>query len=90
MSQVHHRKTKKAQLVQMLQRKSGADIEAISAKMGWLPHTTRAALSGLRKAGYNVIKSEVSNGGAARYRITGDPESAEVLHVEHEVNANAR
>jgi hypothetical protein len=37
--------TKKAQLIQMLSRKAGADIVTISDKLGWLPHTTRAALS---------------------------------------------
>jgi hypothetical protein len=41
--------SKKTQLIKLLSRKSGADAKAISAKFGWQPHTTRAALSGLRK-----------------------------------------
>ncbi len=45
-------KTKKAQLMQLLTRKTGADVATISEKLGWLPHTTRAALTGLRKAGF--------------------------------------
>ena len=47
-------KTKKAQLIQMLTRKAGADVATISEKLGWLPHTTRAALTGLRKAGFEI------------------------------------
>ncbi len=61
--------TKKAQLIKLLGRKSGADIVALSDKLGWQQHTTRAALSGLRKAGYEVIRETPTNGGPAKYRI---------------------
>ncbi|WP_170608849.1 DUF3489 domain-containing protein [Ruegeria arenilitoris] len=44
-------KTKKARLIQMLSRKAGADVATISEKLDWQMHTTRAALTGLRKAG---------------------------------------
>lgn len=40
-----------------------------SDKLGWQQHTTRAALSGLRKAGYQVIRETPPNGGPAKYRI---------------------
>jgi len=63
------RGTKKEQLVRMLSAKSGADIPTISQKMGWQPHTTRAALSGLRKAGHELIRAPGTNGRPARYRI---------------------
>ncbi|MEQ8928585.1 MAG: DUF3489 domain-containing protein [Silicimonas sp.] len=43
-------KTKKEGLIQLLSHKAGADVATISEKLGWLPHTTRAALTGLRKA----------------------------------------
>ena len=55
--------TKKAQLIRMLSRKSGADVSAISDKFGWLPHTTRAALSGLRKSGFELTSEKPGNGG---------------------------
>ena len=47
-------KTKKARLIQMLTRKAGADVATISEKLGWQSHTTRAALTGLRKAGFEI------------------------------------
>lgn len=90
MSKAHQKKTKKAQLIQLLLRRSGADIGSISTKMGWLPHTTRAALSGLRKAGYGVIKSEASNGRPTRYRILTEPEPKVVIDAEDMVNASAQ
>ena len=61
--------TKKAQLIQMLSRKSGSDVAAISEKFGWLPHTTRAALTGLRKSGYELTSEKPGNGKPLRYRI---------------------
>ena len=38
---------------------------------GWLPHTTRAILTGLRKKGLQVEKLKVD--GVTRYRITAEP-----------------
>ena len=61
--------SKKTQLIKLLSRKSGADAKAISAKFGWQPHTTRAALSGLRKAGLDLIKDPPDLGKPTRYRI---------------------
>ncbi len=37
------------------------------AATGWLPHTTRAALTGLRKRGY-AVNREVADGGSV-YRV---------------------
>jgi hypothetical protein len=45
---------KKARLINMLVQKNGVEAVAISKRLGWLPHTTRAALTGLRKAGYEI------------------------------------
>ena len=44
-------RTKKQHLIHLLGLKSGADITSLGAKLGWQPHTTRAAITGLRKAG---------------------------------------
>jgi predicted ArsR family transcriptional regulator len=65
--------TKKAQLIRMLSRKHGTDVATISAKLGWLPHTTRAALSRLRKSGFEVTSDRPVNGKPSRYRITAEP-----------------
>lgn len=69
-------KTKKAQLIRMLNRKTGADVSAISEKFGWLPHTTRAALSGLRKSGFELAAENPGNGQPSRYRIVANPSDA--------------
>jgi hypothetical protein len=59
--------TKQALLYDLLTRKGGASLEELVAATGWLPHTTRAALTGLRKRGFVVDKAKVE--GTTRYRI---------------------
>ena len=66
--------TKKQQLIRILSGKSGAEVATISDKLGWQQHTTRAALTHLRKAGYEVAVERPGDGKRARYRITGTPE----------------
>ncbi len=68
--------TKKAQLTKLLRTKAGADIATLSDKLGWQHHTTRAALSGLRKAGFTIIGSKPAGGGLAKYRIHSEPSAA--------------
>ena len=63
--------TKKARLISLLRQTDGANLASISAELGWLPHTTRAAITGLRKAGHQ-IETRTSDGGTA-YRITTEP-----------------
>ena len=53
--------TKRDQLAALLVRDEGATLDQMIAATGWLPHTTRAALTGLRKAGY-VIDSDKIDG----------------------------
>lgn len=55
-------------IVDLLAREEGATIDQLTAATGWLPHTTRAALTGLRKKGHAVI-SEKAGGGSRVYRI---------------------
>ncbi len=69
--------TKKCQLIKLLGAKSGADIKTISEKLGWQQHTTRAALSGLRKAGYEVAGEKPVKGGMSKYRILSVPAAQE-------------
>ena len=67
------RTTKKDQLIKLLGSKSGCDIRSLSTKLGWQQHTTRAALSGLRKAGYQVVNEKPTKGGISKYRILSSP-----------------
>lgn len=42
----------------LLKRPQGASIEELSKATGWLPHSCRAKISGLRKAGFKIEKSK--------------------------------
>jgi len=66
----------KKQLIKALSRKNSVDIKTISAKFGWQDHSTRAALSGLRKAGYELGVQKKS-GKPTRYSIASTPASVE-------------
>jgi hypothetical protein len=61
--------SKQARLVSMLSVRRGATIDKFSKAMGWQPHTTRASLTGLRKRGYQIERSENK---PARYSIKRD------------------
>ena len=62
--------SKKFQLIGMLGRDGGTTIAEISTALGWQPHTTRAAITGLRKAGHKVETAKPGNGGSGLiYRI---------------------
>lgn len=52
--------TKRDQLGALLVRGEGATLDQMIAATGWLPHTTRAALTGLRKAGYAIDSNEIN------------------------------
>jgi hypothetical protein len=58
--------TKQALLVDTLERPDGASIQEIVDATGWLPHTTRAALTGLKKRGFEITSEKVE--GVRRYR----------------------
>jgi hypothetical protein len=53
--------SKQQQLAALIVRDEGATLDQMIAATGWLPHTTRAALTGLKKKGY-VISSDKVNG----------------------------
>lgn len=59
--------SKKAAVITLLERDTGASMPELIAATDWLPHTTRAALTGLRKAGHVVERSR--RDGATCYRI---------------------
>ena len=51
----------------LLRSGEGATLAAMVEATGWLPHTTRAALTGLRNKGHAIIKS--TRAGATVYQI---------------------
>ena len=64
--------TKLAQAVEMLGATEGATIAELSEALDWLPHTTRAALTGLRKRGYALTldRSDAGRGNSDSDRLT--------------------
>ncbi len=67
--------TKSAAVIALLERESGATLAELVAATGWLPHTTRAALTGLRKKGHVIERSK--RGEETCYRIVaGAPDTA--------------
>jgi hypothetical protein len=60
--------SKQALVIGMLSGKAGATLDALIEATGWLPHTTRAALTGLRKRGYSIARMK-AEGGESVYRI---------------------
>ncbi len=42
----------------MLTRDGGASIDELIAATNWLPHTTRAAIAGLRRRGHTIERSQ--------------------------------
>ena len=62
------RGAKQTQLIEMLERAEGASIEEITTATGWLPHSARAMLTGLRKKGFTISSEKVD--GVRRYRAS--------------------
>ena len=60
--------TKQARVLGLLQREQGASLAELVAATGWLPHTTRAALTRLRQGGHDLQKEKRDTGETA-YRI---------------------
>ncbi|MFL6720312.1 MAG: DUF3489 domain-containing protein [Sphingomonas sp.] len=58
--------SKQQQLAALVVRDEGATLDQMVAATGWLPHTTRAALTGLKKKGYVISSDKVD--GVRTYR----------------------
>ena len=67
-SGAHRPITKQAMLIDMLRGPDGTTLADMSTATGWLAHTTRAALTGLRKKGHRVLTDKGE--GVTRYHIT--------------------
>ena len=76
--------TKIAQVIELLQHGDGATLAELVAATGWLPHTTRAALTGLRKRGYDVgiDRADKARGSVYRIEPTEMGEDSAAPHVE--------
>ncbi|API61033.1 hypothetical protein BSL82_08305 [Tardibacter chloracetimidivorans] len=59
--------SKIAQVLVLLRRRGGASLAEIVSATGWLPHTSRAALTGLRKKGHAIAKEKIE--GTTRYQL---------------------
>ncbi len=67
-------------VIELLRRDHGATIDELIGATNWLPHTTRAALTGLRKRGYAVTRER--SDAVTRYMsrapsLTSDPPNAD-------------
>jgi hypothetical protein len=61
------KESKSAQVIALLQRPDGATLDELIALTGWLPHTSRAAMTGLRKKGHEIQRTVID--GVSRYTI---------------------
>jgi hypothetical protein len=72
--------SKLASVMALLRRSEGATISALTEATGWLPHTTRAAITGVRKRGYSVVLDRNVEG-ASVYRLSDPQESGAATSV---------
>jgi hypothetical protein len=63
------RTSKASAVLALLQREAGATMPELIEATGWLPHTTRAALTGLRKKGHAITRAK--RGDATCYTLAG-------------------
>lgn len=54
-------------VIDLLSRAEGASIDELITATGWLPHTTRAMLTGLKKKGHTLASTKAE--GVRRYSI---------------------
>ena len=63
--------TKTATILKLISRPKGASIAELRKAIGWKDHSIRAALTGLRKKGYEVVRDK-NEAGVSRYRVSGE------------------
>lgn len=62
--------SKIANVLTLLRRTQGATLAELTEATGWLPHTTRAALTGLKKKGHVIARTR--RGEMTCYSIAGE------------------
>lgn len=75
--------SKLALVMSLLRRSDGATILTLTKATGWLPHTTRAALTGVRKRGYAVVLERGDEGDSV-YRLAEPLQEPTVSEAESE------
>jgi hypothetical protein len=65
------RPSKKAAILGLLQRPNGAAISDLTEATGWQVHSVRAALTGLRKEGKDLVRSR-DTAGITHYRLAAN------------------
>jgi|LGVF01.2.fsa_nt_gb predicted ArsR family transcriptional regulator len=66
-------RSKRDRLIQLLSNPKGARVLSLCKSLDWQKHTVRAAVSGLRTAGYLIETYASSKDGVTVYKITGKP-----------------
>ena len=64
--------SKPQKILDLLSRDCGATLVELATLANWLPHSTRAYLTGLRKKGHVIDSDKVD--GVRRYRLSSSPE----------------
>lgn len=63
--------TKQALVLALLRRGQGATLDDLTGATGWLAHSTRAALTGLRRKGYSLTRDRNTHG-QTTYRLAAE------------------
>jgi hypothetical protein len=80
--------TKQALVLGLLRRKQGASLAELIEATGWLPHSTRAALTRLRQTGH-VVEKEKRETGETAYRIAAAPQRSRARSGRSQASASA-
>ncbi len=64
------RQSKQNLVIELLRRKDGALLTELVEATGWLPHTARAALTGLKKKGHKLVATKIDK--VTRYTIASE------------------
>jgi hypothetical protein len=64
-------RSKKAAILALLQQPNGAAIGDLTAATGWQVHSVRAALTGLRKEGKELVRAKDA-AGITHYRLAAE------------------
>jgi hypothetical protein len=62
-------------VIKMLCAEKGVTLDTLIGATGWLPHTTRAALTGLRKRGFSIERTREERSDSI-YRIVSETAGA--------------
>lgn len=67
--------SKIASVIALMERDQGTTLDEMVEATGWQPHSTRAALTGLRKKGHDITRTVENK--VSRYRLKGQTKGSE-------------